>query len=372
MSYEVLHRFRGRIHHDGANAEGSLVNVNGTLYGTTRGGGNAGCYESIGCGTIFSVTTSGAEKVLHRFDYSDGASPRAGLINVHGTLYGTTEVSSPGGGTVFSMTTRGVEKVLYIFGQRSGDGVYPEASLIDVHGVLYGTTYYGGSGCLHSSGCGTVFGVATTGREKVLHRFHGGSDGAHPFATLINVGGTLYGTTTGGGASEQGTIFSITTTGKESVLYRFAGGSDGANPEAGLVNVKGTLYGTTYYGGANGYGTVFTISATGEERVLHSFAGGSDGAYPSASLINVKSTLYGTTSEGGDAGRCGSLGCGTVFSVTTSGTENVLHSFGGANGAVPLASLIDVQGLLYGTTYYGGDGGCHRNGGCGTVFALSP
>ncbi|MGA2759433.1 MAG: hypothetical protein ABSF08_03800, partial [Candidatus Cybelea sp.] len=43
------------------------------------------------------------------------------------------------------------------------------------------------------------------------------------------------------------------------LFYSFKGGAgDGANPWAGLVNVKGTLYGTTYDGGANDNGAVFS------------------------------------------------------------------------------------------------------------------
>ena len=65
-------------------------------------------------------------------------------------------------------------------------------------------------------------------------------------------------------------------------------------------------------------GTVFEISASGKERVLHRFAGG-DGYYPVASLINVNSTFYGTSTAGG-WGYCGSdgtdPGCGIVFALT--------------------------------------------------------
>src|SRR5580698_8339420 len=66
------------------------------------------------------------------------------------------------------------------------------------------------------------------------------------------------------------------------VLYRFKGGSgDGENPYAGLLNVNGTLYGTTVSGGANGDGTVFKITTSGTETVLYSFKGGSgDGEDP--------------------------------------------------------------------------------------------
>jgi hypothetical protein len=58
--------------------------------------------------------------------------------------------------------------------------------------------------------------------------------------------------------------------------------------------------------------------------------------------------------------------------VTTTGTEKVLYSFGGGDGAYPLAGLINVNGTLYGTTYTGGSFSCFHHLGCGTVFALTP
>ena len=78
-----------------------------------------------------------------------------------------------------------------------------------------------------------------------------------------------------------------------------------------LIDVNGTLYGTTNFGGAYGPGTVFSISASGKEKVLHSFAGGSDGAGPYGGLIDVNGTLYGTTEFGGGTHRHG-----TVFALT--------------------------------------------------------
>jgi uncharacterized repeat protein (TIGR03803 family) len=41
----------------------------------------------------------------------------------------------------------------------------------------------------------------------VLHSFGGSGDGEFPYAGLINVNGTLYGTTTHGGAKNAGTVF---------------------------------------------------------------------------------------------------------------------------------------------------------------------
>jgi uncharacterized repeat protein (TIGR03803 family) len=236
-----------------------LTEVNGTLYGTTSAGGPGG-------GTVYSITTSGTETVLHTFGRGDGLRPLAGLLNVKGTLYGTTVAGGKTGcydqrgcGTVFSVTTSGKESVLYSFTGTSGDGANPNARLINVKGKLYGTTPLGGTYTR-----GTVFSIGATGTEQVLHNFGSGSDGASPEAGLINVKGKLYGTTEAGGTNNHGTVFAITTSGAETVLHSFGGPpNDGAFPVAGLLNVNGTLYGTTAGGGAYGsygYGTVFALT----------------------------------------------------------------------------------------------------------------
>jgi uncharacterized repeat protein (TIGR03803 family) len=207
-----------------------------------------------------------------------------------------------------------------------------------------------------------------------------------PLGDLINVGGTLYGTTQFGGGTGCsggvgcGTVFKVTPRGAETVLYSFKGGSDGANPEGGLINVLGVLYGTTYGGGATragcaagGCGTVFRVTLSGVEHILHSFTGGSDGANPIPRLVIVGGTLYGTTTLGGGATGCED-GCGTVFQAMPLGAERVLYSFqGGSDGANPSAGLVNVGGILYGTTQQGGGMGCGGPGnGCGTVFKVTP
>ena len=136
-------------------------------------------------------------------------------------------------------------------------------------GILYGTTYVGGGTGCGGYGCGTVFSLdPSTGTETVLHSFGNGTDGANPSASLIDVKGTLYGTTsTGGGTGCHGygcgTVFSLDpSTGAETVLYSFCcrrNCTDGANPYASLTAVNGKFYGTTESGGAYGYGTVFVL-----------------------------------------------------------------------------------------------------------------
>ena len=120
--------------------------------------------------------------------------------------------------------------------------------------------------------------------------------------------------------------------------------------------MNGVLYGTTEVGGAycegkgrSGCGVFFSISTAGTEHVLYSFGSGHDGQVPAASLIDVNGILYGTTYQGGTSNN------GTVSDISTTGKEHILHSFGGGNdGAVPSAALIAVKDTLYGTTSGGG------------------
>lgn len=86
---------------------------------------------------------------------------------------------------------------------------------------------------------------------KSLYSFTGSPDGASPLqSNLLNVSGSLYGTTAAGGLSNAGTIFKFHSAGKESVIYSFTGGADGYEPSSGLIrDSKGNFYGTTFFGG---------------------------------------------------------------------------------------------------------------------------
>lgn len=323
---KVLHSF-GDYPNDGVSPDYGLVAVKNGVYGTTPSGGNGQCEISsisVGCGTIFKVSKSGHEDVLYNFQGStDGSDPEGGLTALNGVLYGTTTwggASSCYCGTVFSVSLLGTERVLYSF-KAGKDGSRPAGNLLPVNSRLYGMTYDGGGrSCKQSYGCGVVFSITTGGREHVLYRFKGGSDGSTPYSNgLIWLNGTFYGTTWLGGSSvcQCGTVFELNATGKEHVLYRFKGGSDGAYPAGSLVNVNGTLYGVSAGGGdagcqgGGGCGTIFAVTTAGKERVLHRFGHGQDGANPEAGLMLLNGTLYGTTIGGG-----GSQAYGTVFALT--------------------------------------------------------
>ena len=244
---------------------------------------------------------------------------------------------------------------LYSFSGGS-DGGHPYGSLIaDGSGALYSTTF---------EDLGTVFKLTPpppTGgpwTKSVLHSFTGNPDGQAPFSALIaDASGTLYGTTPGGGTTPAGTVYK------------------GQPPAALTADPSGALYGPAPYGGASGNGVVFKLTpptATGgawTETVLYSFSGGTDGTSPNGSLIaDASGALYGTTTSGGTGSS------GTVFKLTpptTTGgawTETVLYTFTGSpDGASPFVGLIaDASGALYGATYNGGTSGN------GTVFKLTP
>jgi len=392
----VVHSFGGT---DGEFPTAGLIDVNGTLYGTTEEGGTGDC--SVGCGTAFALDPkTGAEKVLHSFcsqqNCPDGEGPDGGLIDVKGTLYGPTIAGgAAGGGAVFALDPKtGAEKVVYSFcsQQNCTDGDEPAGSLLDVNGTLYGATDLGGvnTSCGDSDGCGAVFALdPRTGAEKVVYSFCGQqncTDGDFPGGGLIDVKGMLYGVTWSGGAncigeSGCGAVFALDpNTGAEKVVYSFCGQLncvDGLYPSSSLLDVNGRLYGTTYSGGANyNWGTVFMVDVkTGSETVLHSFCSQHvgrdclDGQNPVTSLIDVNGMLYGTTYGGGASSD------GTVFALDPeTSLQKVLYSFCSqqscTDGRFPDAGPIDVKGKLYGTTEDGGTGKC--NEGCGTVFALKP
>jgi uncharacterized repeat protein (TIGR03803 family) len=326
---------------------GVVLGSGGVLYGTTlSGGGGTDCKQSLGCGTVFSLTPppspggGWAEATLYAFTGgSDGALPKAGVIaGAGGVLYGATSGGGTfGGGTVFALT--------------------PPASA----------------------------GGAWT--ETVLHSFGGGPDGATPKGSIAaSPDGGLYGTTLNGGTAGCGTAFALKPPASagdawtKQTLYSFACAPDGSQPDAALALGGGALYGTTHTGGTGtcprGCGTVFSLAPPAlpggdwTEAVLHSFTGGTDGAFPAFAGVTIGSggVLYGTTADGGGTGQ------GAVYSLTPPAspggqwTETVLGFGGIANASAGPNGGVTVgpDGVLYGTSTAGGA----RNN--GTVFAWKP
>ena len=155
------------------------------------------------------------------------------------------------------------------------------------------------------------------------------------------------------------------------VLHGFSASENavgGSEPFAGITfDQQGRIYGTTYYGGSHANGVVYRLVHQGEGwglSPIYSFGtlGSHDGIYPEARVVfGPDGLLYGTTSYGG------AEGYGTVFSLRPPATtctttlcpwvETILYSFtGGADGGYPQFGdlVFDPAGNIYGTTYGGG------------------
>lgn len=216
-SLTTLHSFASNSAEGGAPSAGLVQASDGRFYGTTSGGGANG-YG----GTVFRITASGALTTLYSFcalsNCADGATSEATLVQASdGDFYGTTAEGGNlgcgdtfGCGTVFKITSAGALTTLYSFcGQaHCTDGAFPTGALVQAtDGNFYGTTSTGGAGN------GTVFKITPAGNLTTLHSFcvQNCSDGAAPFAGMVQAtDGNLYGTTSAGGVSlNNGTIFSL-------------------------------------------------------------------------------------------------------------------------------------------------------------------
>jgi uncharacterized repeat protein (TIGR03803 family) len=262
--------------------------------------------------------------------------------------------------------------VIADFGQTPTDGTGLNSPLVfDKAGNLYGVTY-GGS----PANAGTVFELTQkpdgVWARKVLHNFTGGADGGTPIGALVlDAAGNLYGTAAVGGKYDGGTVFELSPRSdgpwKETVLHNFTGYPDGNYPLGGVIfDSAGNLYGTTIYGGAQGSvfpngGTIFKLtpqqSGGWKESLIHSFTDSEKAPTAGGLTMDRAGNLYGTTNQSNYFGIVYELSPGSdgSWSFTT------LHTFPGvANGASSDGAaaysgvILDADGNLYGTTFYGG------------------
>jgi uncharacterized repeat protein (TIGR03803 family) len=142
---------------------------------------------------------------------ADGAFPESDalLVEPDGTIYGTT---TGGGihnlGTVFKLTPNGgsySETILHSFGA-SFDGAGPRGGVVLVGDTLWGTTAVGGS---KPCACGTIFALSRTGTHyRRRFSFQGRRNGSQPIGNLFYDGQALYGTTNLGGSTfDGGTVY---------------------------------------------------------------------------------------------------------------------------------------------------------------------
>lgn len=268
---KVIYTFTGGAD-GGAPQSGVVFDTDGRLFGAASSGG-------LGYGVIYRLKSNEGAKewkqdVLYSFaGKADGASPVSGVIfDTDGTLYGTTQGGGLGYGVAWKLepNERSTESkkwtysTLYSF-RGGADGDAPFGLLnFDNHGSLYGVTLNGGAGG------GTAYRLAPTKSgpwtKSIVYSFRGGADGAAPNGLTFDTQGALYGATRDGGDGRNGLVFKLTpgaagAAWTKSLLYKFSG-SDGGAPLSGVTfDTQGRIYGTTSRGGAGGAGTLFRLKS---------------------------------------------------------------------------------------------------------------
>ena len=180
--------------------------------------------------------------------------------------------------------------------------------------------------------------------------------------------------------TEPGTLFSIASTGGEKLLHSFTT-EEGVKLVWSLIVVNGALYGATFAGGKFGAGTAFRATVDGQVKVLHNFGSGGMGWCEAVqrlyqrqwhALRNHRRRRHARCRDGvqddarreGDgalqlrwrgqwdarpsrrlrrrracyterrsaARREAATHSGMIFRITPGGTETTLHAFGGGKG----------------------------------------
>jgi len=249
----VLHSFTSSE----ATAQSSPVQgKDGNLYGATS------------AGTIYSVSLAGTYKQLSQ---APGAVLGPFLLASDGNLYGGSQTGGTfDNGTMFRVTTpSGAVKVIHNF--NGSDGSNPCGAVVQLSdGNLYGTTASGGL-----NNAGEIFKMNLNGKITVLHAFdpNGSSDGGFPEAGLLGASdGFLYGVNTEGGSNFGGTIFRVNTIGSFTKLFDFtfiSGPVPGAYSDSALIqHTNGNFYGVASSGGASDGGVFFSLLAPNLTQIL--------------------------------------------------------------------------------------------------------
>jgi uncharacterized repeat protein (TIGR03803 family) len=404
QTFIVLHSFTGGG--DGAEPVGGVtIDYAGNLYGATYyGGQNNG---GDGDGVVFKLSLRNSAWIfssLYLFQGStDGSSPSSKpVIGPDGSIYGTTSGGGASGeGTVFNLkppltVCKSVQcswtlTTLHSFPGGHLDGVFPggDRVVFDTAGNLYGTTGGGGLSTCAESGCGVVYELSPSQgqwTETRLYNFTADPNGYAPNGVTLDSSGNLFGTTMWGGTvnssctSGCGIVFELTPTSggwTESIINSFQGGSQGWSPVTGVTLQAENLFGTVPNGGPYSGGLSYQIYCC-NWGYLAGYAFNpsiGNGSEPDAKLaFDAAGNIYGTAGSGG------AYGYGAVFELTPSidGTYNYisLHDFtGGQDGAGPRSEIVfDTDGNLYGTAQAGGLQSCSQGqgNGCGVVWKITP
>ncbi len=331
----------------GANPAGTLVEISGTLYGTTRTGGNDSNYDD---GTIYRITSDNHQRLVNftgRGGVVPGSEPTGGMIvTPGGDLLGTTSSGGIGNlGTCFKFTTGGTFTNFLHFSTAAGWSPAGGPALDDTGAMLVPLNEGG------AAGFGTLRRVQTNGVTTVETAFLSPLNG-EPAGGLLKVGADYYGLLDSGGANDAGAFYRYTP-GFGATLLASCSSSTGDTPEGPpVLGPDGYFYTVARkHGGGSMKGSILRLGTDGSIQKIATFAGGTtQGAEPRGPLaVGADGNLYGVTQTGG------ANNVGTAFKVTTSGVLTTLSSFGlSPLPNQPHAGLVaGADGNFYGTTSSG-------------------
>jgi len=329
------------------------------LWGMTSDGGS----KKVG-GNIFSINGDGTGFNERYAFFNDAEYPTNQRLLDYGDgyLYGSAS------NIIFRHLYDGSGyEAIYEF--EDATGYIPHGRLLKGNdGFLYGTTSSGGNG--HA---GVVFKVKKDGTSyQIIHQFSF-TDGSNLVGNLVQLNnGVIYGVAGQGGAHDVGAIYKVNPDGSGfSVMHSF-NDDDGTGiyPDGGLVlvtvNNTSYLYGLAQYGGSNERGVIYRIKTDGTSYSRQYNFSSNSGQFPSGSLIKIGNILYGATSSGGNNNG------GVLFAYDADADSyQKLRQFtyDPSNSSAenyPSGPLLNINGVLYGTTHDGGYAGS------GVLYKINP
>lgn len=320
---------------------------NGKLYATMDGG----IYDN---GAIVEYDPANGE-FTKKIDFNYltvGAHPSGMVLASNGLFYGTTSTLHDFDSNPF----RTKEEIIFEYNPISNvlikknifaledQGIHPSGEMIPAgNGKLYGVTESGGA---NQDGVLFEYDPATNVLLGKIS-FNKGIDGGYPVSQLAQAtNGKIYGITKRGGVNQVGaTIYGYDIVSNQlNILYRMDRSS-----ESGLtLGNDGLFYGTTDQNGTlfrfNPVNALYTTVVTFDSLLT--------GVSPFGNLEKGSNgLLYGTTKYGGLKND------GTLFEFNpaTSTLKKVFDFDNSISGANPVAALEQASnGKLYGSTCYGG------------------
>jgi uncharacterized delta-60 repeat protein len=324
---------------------------------------------------VVSLTTSGAERWVYRYDGPVSASDMALSVAAgsDGHVYAAGE--SDGSGTDFdftvvSLTDSGRERWVYRYNGPANNEDQARSITVGSDGNIYAAGESRGSGTLRDF---TVVSLTAAGDERWVYRYDGPASGTDRANSIVmGSDGNIYaaGESFGSGTSSDFTVVSLTAAGGERWVYRHDGSANGTDRaysvimgSDGHVYVAGESEGRL----TDSDFTVISLTASGTERWVFGYDGPASATDRAASVLMGSDGNVYAAGHGFDNSTSFDF---TVVSLTESGGERWAYRYDGPGSDWDHASSIvmGADGYLYAAGYSTGS----RSGQDLTVLSLGP